>query len=335
MEYAVWNGVTYLASEVSKSFAFEEKIKLANKLKELKCPDKDCPNPVLRYCHGEVRGPYFAHVNHCDCVYHLFDGQNTQTIRNITQAIYDYFNSKGVYVQSEIKILPRHYTNLLFTMADGSRTAIEFGTQKTPVERVTSLSKQYENNGIKVQWIVISNRQKVVEENKTYFFKRFAINNNSKKDVLMINESGTSIMQYVMDEKTYLYKGKTYASKNYPNYYAKTGSLFDLAFDENGLTIRDFHERCQEWLDKKIRAFEKKIKQMDINEPNKIEGMQRDEDLRTKLLNADYYPDKRLCLHCGLIETPNKFDRYIFYKKKYQLGCCLECKKNKTPKTIL
>ena len=55
MENAIWNGITIIASDISKDYEKEKQVRKASGRKELRCPDTDCKHPVLRYCHGEIK----------------------------------------------------------------------------------------------------------------------------------------------------------------------------------------------------------------------------------------------------------------------------------------
>ena len=52
MENAIWNGITIIASDISKDYEKEKQVRKASGRKELRCPDPDCKHPVLRYCHA-------------------------------------------------------------------------------------------------------------------------------------------------------------------------------------------------------------------------------------------------------------------------------------------
>ena len=151
MENALWNGKSYTATEIADSYELEKSIRKASGRKELRCPDADCPSPVLRYCHGEIKSAFFAHLDNCTCDYAEFDRENTQLMRTVKRTIYESFVAQGYDVQLEVKLLPRHYTHLLFTMPTGKKIAVELGTQRTTANRIDYLSEQYERIGVDVK----------------------------------------------------------------------------------------------------------------------------------------------------------------------------------------
>ena len=207
MENAKWNGKFYTATEIAESYELEKIIRKASGRKELRCVDQDCSNPILRYCHGEIRCAFFAHLENCTCDYAEFDKGNTPLMRQVKRTICDNFASRGFDVQLEVKLLPRHYTHLLFIMPNGKKIAVELGTQRTTANQIDRLAEQYRNIGIDAKWIVISNFQTPVKENETFFVKRYLLNESNKKDILILNWSGTEITQYVVDPNEYFYSG--------------------------------------------------------------------------------------------------------------------------------
>lgn len=262
MENALWNGQLYTAAEVAESYELEKSIRKASGRKELKCPDVDCPSPILRYCHGEIKSAFFAHLDNCTCDYAEFDKENTHLMRKVKRIIYDSFIAQGYDVQLEVKLLPRHYTHLLFNLPSGKRIAVELGTQRTTANRIDYLSAQYAAIGIDVKWIVISNFQTPVKENETFFIKRYILNESKRKDILVLNWDGSEITQYVVDPNKYLYRGNPLHSDNYPDIYSETADLSALILDNEELTIRGFHSRYDEWLVRKRAAFEKRMAQL-------------------------------------------------------------------------
>ena len=269
MEYAIWNGKLYTATEIAESYELEKTIRKASGRKELRCVDPDCSSPILRYCHGEIKHAFFAHLDNCTCDYAEFDKENTQIMRQVKRIIYDSFVSRGYDVQIEVKLLLRHYTHLLFTMPSGKKIAVELGTQRTTANQIDRLAEQYRSIGIDAKWIVISNFQTPVKENETFFIKRYLLNESNKKDILILNWSGTDITQYVVDPNEYLHNGKRVILDDYSDIYSETGSLSSLVFEDEELSIDGFCSRYQEWLNEKEKCFDKKIAQTKVNSQNR------------------------------------------------------------------
>ena len=73
MENAIWNGESLVAYEVAEDYEVEKQVRMASYRGELRCPDEGCLSPILKYCHGEIREPYFAHRDNAECDYVLFE----------------------------------------------------------------------------------------------------------------------------------------------------------------------------------------------------------------------------------------------------------------------
>lgn len=262
MEHALWNGKSFLASDVAKSYELEKQVRKASGYKELTCPDPDCPSPILRYCHGEVKRPFFAHLNNCKCDYAEYDKENTYLTHTIKHALYEHFHKLGYDVQLEAKVLPHHYTHLLFTIND-RKIALELGRQQTTANQTDYLAEQYQKAGIEICWLVIDNAQVPVRESETFFIKRYLLNESKHKDLLVIDWNCNDLMQCVWDPNIYEYRGRPLYSDNYPEVYSEKVSLKDLAYENGAFSITGFHSRYQAWLVAKKRAFQKKITELE------------------------------------------------------------------------
>lgn len=262
MENALWNGKLINASDVSYNYSFEKEVRKASGHKELRCPDPECQNSTLRYCHGEIKDAFFAHLNNEKCDYSLFDRENTQISRTIRRAIYDSFKKKGYQVNQEVKVLDHHYSHLLFILNNGEQVALEFGTSQTSANRVDSLTAEYKKKNIEVKWVVIGNKDTPIRESHTFFLNRYLLNESVRRDLVVIDSNGQEIAQSKVDPNKYIYNGETFHSVNYLDTYTEYSKLEDLTFEEKELTIPGFHERYNSWLSRKQLAFNKKIARM-------------------------------------------------------------------------
>ena len=372
MERAKWNNQFYYASEISESYETEKSIRKASARKELICPDPDCTKPILRYCHGEIKEAFFAHLDNCDCDYAEFDKSNTQLMRKVKRTIYHNFISQRYDVKMEIKILSRHYTHLLFTLQNGKKLALELGTQKTTATEIDQLSVEYKKLGIGIKWIVINNENIPVKENKAFFLKRYLLNENKYKDALLLNWEGTEITQYVLDPNKYMFSGYEIRIDNYSDAYIETAPLTELTFEDEELTIKGFYKRYAEWLLKKEKAFKEKIAELEkelYEQEKRSKGLEKEREqlelkqtfnniragkafsipkdnsielnnIRSQMLNSKEpfydtnYNKLRLCLHCDKVKFARLFDLHTFYEGNQNLGVCRECKKNNVPKKL-
>ena len=74
MERAKWNDLEISATDIASDYQKEEVIRRVSG-KELFCPDPECESPLLKYCRGEKKRAYFAHLHDGNCDYAQFDRQ--------------------------------------------------------------------------------------------------------------------------------------------------------------------------------------------------------------------------------------------------------------------
>lgn len=362
MENALWNGQPLIASEIAKEYFSEKEIRKASGNKELRCPDSDCQHPVLRYCHGEIKDAYFAHLNNTCCDYAEFDKCNIQIVRTIKRIIYNHFKENGYQVQLEVKVIDHHYTHLLFETTDGGKIAVEIGTRQLSANRLNNLTTEYKNNDIDVKWIVICDTESFVRENQTYFIKRYLLNESVNKDLIVINRDGSKIAQYKSDSKIYEYNGRKIESTNYPATYSEYATLASLTFEGNELSIEGFNQRYNEWLTKKQNAYDKKIAQLEERrkflEQAHIQSQQnsniyknKDQDDKISSIKVLSYEKRKCeilssleqvqtpvrdssgvrwlkCEICGSVNTEDYFNDYGGLGRATR-GVCNDCKGNR------
>lgn len=74
MERAKWNDLEISATDIASDYQKEAEIRKVSG-KELICLDPECESPLLKYCHGEKKSAYFAHLHGGNCDYAQFDRQ--------------------------------------------------------------------------------------------------------------------------------------------------------------------------------------------------------------------------------------------------------------------
>lgn len=262
MENAVWKNETLIASEIAKDYKKEKDVRKASGRKELLCPDPECRNKILKYCHGEIKSPYFAHVNNDFCDYAVFDSHNTNIMKTVRSTLYEHFLTLGYKIKPEVKILPHHYTHLLIELNSNSKIAIEIATQNISANKIDQLTEEYKKAGIPVKWIVIGDTNHPIKENHTFFIKRYALNESANKDLIVVDSDGKTATQYKADVSEYLYKGREVRSINYPDTYCEVKPISDLRIEIEELTFSGFYERYKLWHAKKTNAFHNKINKL-------------------------------------------------------------------------
>lgn len=254
MENAIWNGRTLVACEVAENYEEEKEVRKASYSGELRCPDEGCLSPILKYCHGEIREPYFAHRDNAECDYVLFE-KNAGVFHGLRVLLYEHFKACDYPVRMEIKVLPHHYSHLYFEWEDGTKTAIEIGTKATNVNDVEKLQEEYDRAGIQVIWLVADQPGKVITEDHTYFMKRFCLNESEKKDLIVVGYDGKQVTHYREDPNSYLVDGQEMISENYPKLFSYEAYVSDLYFEDGVLTTRGFEDEYNAFIEEKQLAF--------------------------------------------------------------------------------
>lgn len=263
MEHAMWKGKFISATDVAKTYIYEKTVRNASKLKELECPDTDCTCRTLRYCHGEKKGPYFAHIDNSSCDYDKYDRETPAVVKEIKLLLFEHFKNIGYDVEQEKKLISHHYTHIVVKGFDGALYAIEIGTQSTTVGRIEYLAQEYEKIGVKLRWLVVSEIKEEIQEDEVFFLKRYLLNESRNKEVVIVDSNTYEVIQHRWDTSSYFYKGREHTSKNYPEIYFEKGAI-DNIFIENGeISIQGFSSRFEQWHTRKQKAFEKRKPEID------------------------------------------------------------------------
>ena len=262
MEFAIWNGKKISASDVSAEYSYEKQVRGISS-KELLCPDPNCANPILRYCHGDKKDAYFAHVCNENCDYGDYDRDTPSQIKLVCKRLYNHLASLGYKVQMEVKVLEHHYTHILITTNNNERIAVELGNQRTSEKRIEKITQEYKDAGILVQWIVVDNLDTPEGEDSVYFLKRYVLNESSNNALIIIEPETYRVGQYKIDEKRYFAAGREIYSPNYPKVYSAEKCMEDIVVENNGIALPGFIKSYNSWLEKKNKQFLKKKEQLE------------------------------------------------------------------------
>lgn len=282
MEFAIWNGKRISASDVSAEFSYETQIRDVSS-KELLCPDPNCANPILRYCHGDKKDAYFAHICNEHCDYGDYDRDTPSQIKLVCKHLYNQLASLGYNVQMEVKVLEHHYTHILITTDNNKRIAIELGNQRTSQRYIERITEEYHSQSIAVRWIVVDSLDTPESESEVYCLKRYILNTATNSDLIIIEPESYIVGQYKIDEKRYFAAGREIYSENYPKTYTIESVLDDIVVENNEITIAGFIASYNKWFEKKNKQFMKKKEQL---EKEAAEGRKRQteklEEIRQK-----------------------------------------------------
>lgn len=352
MEKAFWNEQLLYAYEISSDYKLEKCIKRASKNGDLYCTDPDCKMPRLKYCHGDSKGAYFAHVENCDCDYAKYDFQNSFALRKLQIKLFDSLKRK-YKVEIDSKTLKDHYTPLLVTLPSDKKIAIEIVTKKTQISDIELLVQKYKQQDLLLHWVYATDKLHITKENESYFMKRYILNESAQKSILMINYTNQKIIQYSQDTEQYLSaSGNKLEIPGFTELYWKTGPMSDIEVTVDSIGLRGYSENFEQWKCNKKQAYENLKKRAseakrssDVNKETKatindavdyllISGVWQNVDslIETAKNNPDYsiYDDKynkyRICDVCGRLKKAFCFDPYIFINHNQNIGICKMCK---------
>lgn len=204
MEYALWHGKKILAEDVADDFELERSVRKASALKMLRCADSECSSPLVKYCHGEIKGAYFAHYHNVDCAYARYD-KMCEPYRNIKLALSEHFSEQGESVDLDVKVFGRHYCPMMFYFSDGTGLAVEFGTKRTSVKEIEALEEEYATAEIGFVWIVIGELNDITEESEMFYLKRHLLNKTENSSFILIDKHCEKVCEYLSETR---YDGK-------------------------------------------------------------------------------------------------------------------------------
>ena len=260
MENTVWKNENLIAQDIADNFELEREIRKASSRKELLCPDKGCKCRIVRYCHGEVKGAYFAHLTNEKCDYADFDKNDTSVFRLLRLKLYKHFSELGYNVKCEEKVLEHHYSQLVFELCSSRKMALEFGSKQTSANLLDNLAENYERVGVGVRWIVVSDTNYGGKENELFYLKRYLLNTANKKEYIIISTDGTAVSQSRWDCNKYEYNGRPIFLNGYNEIYSEEADLSLLTIDGDEFTVRGFGDRYCQWLHRKKQALEEERK---------------------------------------------------------------------------
>ena len=324
MEYAIWNKTVLSATEVSEKFEDERQVRLLSKEKQLKCPDAECQNPIVRYCHGEKKIAYFAHLSNCSCDYGQFDRNNSFVLRGVRVKLMKIVQKAGVNVKAEQKVLDHHYCQLLIELSENKKIAVEFGTAKTDVSYIEKLEKEYREKSIAIKWFFVGDTHNGLRENNLYYLKRHSLNRTANEQFIIISSDCEKVAQYRLDGNSYLYLGKKVKFTPDTDLYFEISDFENLEFTSGDFSLKGFSERFDNWRLKKEEAFNRKVAIIEQHK-KEVESMKRRqeiEDFRRRkretkqisFIESDFTPKERvettIKYYCGeeILERINQQD---------------------------
>lgn len=285
MNKAVWKEKTLIADEVAREYEYEKQVRRASREGDLLCIDTNCKNNIMKYCHGEKRGAYFAHrSSDYLCSYGEFDKENTYEMREISHKLKAAFEAQAANVEIEKKVFDRHYAHLI-VKHNKNCTAIELVDSKFSVKQSSYLIEKYKPL-MNVAWIVIDDVEKQVFEHETNFVKRFLLNEGNEKNLVIVDYDCNRVSQYRCDFNDYTLAD---GSRCFPRkeLFVLQGFIEQLTITDKGITLANFKVDYNDWIKNRTIIFKKKKEKIRQDEVRKIEKENKLRDKHRK------YQEKR------------------------------------------
>lgn len=344
MDKAIIDNKIVSAYEISLDYGREKLVRAYSRNKKILCVDSCCENPVLRYCHGDKKAAYFAHLTNTECDYDKFDKNDNAFLKELRMELFNHFTSLGYNVETEYKLLKHHYSPV-FCSKGNETFVVEMGDSMTTMGHVEKMQREYALKQVPVKWLVVGEEAFFLKENGVSFLKRFLLNESKNNDFILVD--GNEIIQYRLDKKTYKLPG-------YSEIYKEKGTLKDLYVINGELSINGFDLRFLNWQNKKEVSIEEELikretlrREREKQEAKRREELEKQELIRKQtekerekeIINAqanktnivkeqtrDYastytYGTKNYtCTQCG-----KKADDGKFYMTQGNTGLCWEC----------
>ena len=261
MEKAFYNGELVDAFEISKDYALECSIRDASIAGELKCTDKDCDSPVLKYCHGDKNAAYFAHRDKSDnCEYLKYYEQMPVDLKEARRVLYETLKEKGYSVDIDVKLLNHHYSPIVVNLAD-EIICIELVTKQTYVQKVENILSVYENSNLKHIVVIVGKDLASQQEADMNYIERYLLNESTNNDFVIFDYEESQAIQCRFDTKEYFYNNRAVYLES-SDTYQEIGDASSLIFENGSITLDGFNERFNEYLISRADEFNQKINQI-------------------------------------------------------------------------
>lgn len=333
MDKAIIDNRVVSAYEISLDYEKEKLVRTYSRNKKILCVDSHCENPVLRYCHGDKKAAYFAHLTNTECDYDKFDKNDSAFLKELRIKLFNHFTTLGYKVETEYKLLKHHYSPV-FCSKENESFVIEMGDSRTTMGYVEKLQREYVLKQVPVKWLVVGEETLFLKENGVSFLKRFLLNESKNNDFILVD--GNEIIQYRLDKKVYKLPG-------YSEIYKEKGMLKDLYVVNGELSINGFDSRFLNWQNKKEVSIEEELikretlrrerekqerirKQAEKERVEKIINVQANKTNIVKEQTRDYTSTHTYrtriytCTECG-----KKAGEGDFYMTQGDKGTCWEC----------
>lgn len=261
MEKAIWNGKEIFAFDTAVDYETEKAVRRASSNGELRCPDENCEHRVLKYCHGDKKNAYFAHLHNSNCEYEKYDNETEDCVKNIKIALFKHFCDLGYNVKMDQKIIEHYYSHIVIYQKNGIPYPIHIITKFSGFKKIMDIYDEFKNRGIITNWIVVDANfgEGFYAENELNFAKRFSLNEGNDDVLITIDLLGRQVAQYRMDDNSYVFDGRYCLTSDYPGVFQKLGTVNELVFRNGVISINEFDDDFNEYVSLKKAKFDETV----------------------------------------------------------------------------
>ena len=254
MDKCIYNGKIINSFDVAADIDLEMEIRQCS---TLQCCNSDC-NAPLRYRHGKIRSPHFAHiVTNPKCDYDIYSSKKSETFKEVQQKVYSVLKEKyGLAVDIDIKLIkePSHFTPIVFK-SNQMNFAIDITDKRITASTLQSRKEAYADMGyIGIQINVDEARnEELAECYDLYLPVRYELHKSVSHSAVVYDKYTKKFYCFYYDDAHY--PGHFFAN----NVISQEFDISELTVTEHGLTVSNSEHKFAEWLQKRKSIYQKQL----------------------------------------------------------------------------
>lgn len=250
MDKCIYNGKIINSFDIAADIDIEMEIRQS---KELQCCDPECNAPV-RYRHGKVRIPHFAHLNgNTNCDYEKYSSAKSDVFRRVQQEVYEVLKKKFLKsVDTDVKLIrsPAHYTPIIINGTENN-FAIDITDKRITANTLQSRKETYSELGYNNIQIIVdeSTNCELSESNDLYLPIRYELNKSANRSAVV----------YDKNSKRYYYlrfdNDRSYNHFYSDNVISREFDINEIELSENGLYVPRLDNEYEKWIENRQNKY--------------------------------------------------------------------------------
>lgn len=242
MDKCIYKGKVINSFDIAADIDLEMEIRQCD---TLQCCDPECNAPV-RYKHGKIRIPYFAHlVTNKECDYDRYSSKKSDVFKKVQHEIYDVLKRKYPQaVDIDIKLIkePPHYTPIILK-GRKSNFAIDITDKQITAKTLQSRKEAYAAFGyIGMQMIIDEAANcELSESTDLYLPVRYELNKSSNHSTVVYDKSSKKYYYLFYDSNEY----NNAHLRN--NVISREFTISELSITAKGISVPRLDNEFSEW----------------------------------------------------------------------------------------